>query len=335
MAPRGLIVIASKHCAWVSKKHDQWDAIWGHNIAPDEIRATFSKVADWRDVDLELDEEGVFCQQFWNEYVDRTEQAVLKVARRISFERIVAIDPVGDGIHPIPHIFVEFDSQFGPYTEAQNMWLESTDPARRPIVITPSDANRFRYFPDPLPPTIYPPPPGFFHEASTDRCRISAGAEERLRLLLNLEQSVVENDVGQGHAQVETELCRDVSEFRQWRDRIALPVFGEMARQIRSCGLETRIVVLEDSLGGAWRREPELVELRVEPRVADAEHRPLDWTPGSIKYCLSMNGRDVRCITSPPNYSSHQGNPRTVDSIGERSVEEETLAMLERHLRGY
>ena len=74
------------------------------------------------------------------------------IARAVSLDRVIAVDPTGDGYFPIPQLFVDFHPENGPFEPATFMRFRPTrwEGPAVDIDLRPDKNNRLRLFPDPL-----------------------------------------------------------------------------------------------------------------------------------------------------------------------------------------
>ena len=111
--PGHLAVQDGVHPAWIAPDGGGWDYLRQVNRAGSMAELPHDA---WgrreEDDDLERsNEEQRRAMDFWNEYVPEKDQAWLHIQRLVPLNRIIAIDPVGDGYFPIPHILVEFEGK--------------------------------------------------------------------------------------------------------------------------------------------------------------------------------------------------------------------------------
>jgi hypothetical protein len=273
--------------------------------------------------------------EFWNEYIDEGDRAYLKISRLVPLDRILALDPLGDGFFPVPHILVEFSDANGPFSDLSGRRLKRAQEYGGKVNIDPSDDNRRRIFPDPLPSDTDPEPKQF--DDTGDRLLpLSVATNERLAALqtksteqkgrLNLEEIADAPEAGGEQNR------RKLLEFRQWRDSIAHPVFSAFVHELRSHGHRARVLIRSsESAAGS-----ETIELRVTLNVL-LHYRPSGHVRISV-FQHSLGGWKLDISPAPESSSRHSSpvpgkqlaaNPQTTKAELEAAV----LDVLER-LRG-
>lgn len=104
---RGLIFQINRYFAYLSRDPPQWDAAFCLDDAP-------SHHDQWSNRDDRFAVRGEIFK-FWSE-LPQDNQAWLEALALVPYERIIAIDELGDNYHREPHIYVEFDSSLGPFS---------------------------------------------------------------------------------------------------------------------------------------------------------------------------------------------------------------------------
>jgi hypothetical protein len=175
---------------------------------------------------------------FWNEYIDESQRAFLKISRAVPLERILAIDPLGDGFFPIPHILVDFAGKTSPFTAGPFLRLEQARYLAGPIDLEVAESNRARIFPKPLPSDGAGEPEGF--DDTGEGIPLTAATDEKLKLLLTDMASVgnvPEADVrSRAAATHDDESGGEIGSFRVWREQVAHPVARPLILRITISG---------------------------------------------------------------------------------------------------
>lgn len=261
--PEHLLVLWREHLAAVSADQKGWDYIASYNVAESFLRSELRSVQAWSIGDEDEAKEGgrrVGGHSFWNEYIPEAEQAYLRIRRAVPIERILALDTIGDGYYPVPHIFVEFDEIEGPFTPAKFVRLERLRDAW-PFDVDPSPENRTKIFPDPLPKADVAPPPGF-DDTAEKTSELSLAAAQRLGGILDkAKERRAPLPVDEGADDRRASIDQAAEAFRGWRDGVAHPVFAAVVAQLRHDGHHAGVRVR--SAAGGVGRAFESIRLRV------------------------------------------------------------------------
>lgn len=333
--PGLLMVLHREYLAAISADRTQWDAILDNDIfsrnAKSELRSHHAWSED-EDIDDHNDRRHY---DFWNEYIEESHRAYLKHIRAIPLERILALDPLGDGFFPIPHILVEFADMTGPFTSTIYTILDGVHSTGGRIDIDLSDENRTRIFPIPLPAETDPVPEDF-DDTSKEVSALSIASDERLQTLLTkTTEKKQENNANTPN--YENESRQKLLEFQQWRENIALPLFSCFVEQLRSTGHWARISVRSTPYLPSEREGFESVELRVRFHKSST-YNPSYFMPGRILISTSSHSMAWHTAISP---SASEGSGRSGGWAADKGVkitavttkeqlEDSVLAMLER-----
>lgn len=325
--PAHLCVRRRRHLAWVNAGHTGWDALRDYDAA---LSSAFS-ILRGNDAWVERSEvdEGRVEQAFWEEYVPEEQKAWLDVYGFVPFDRILALDPLGDGFFPVPHILVEFEGKDGPYAPSFALSLVRTSGGA--FNLDPTPDNRVRLFPKELPSATYPPLAAFEHQPPSEE--IELGAESKVRMAQLLQSTAARRDrPNSGGA--EEHLARMVerlSPFQAWKANVALPVFDAFVRVLRAKGQDARIVSRSEA-SGEYSSARETIELRF--RVdARSVHNPTYRAPGYVRFSVDERLMEPAMGVSPgpPETRSYPPKPPTkVVELTREGLERIVLDVLER-----
>jgi hypothetical protein len=100
--PGHLAVQTHEYFAATSGDRLSWDATFDEDVLLSRAEGELVSAEAWG-VDLTRDRTRS-AYEFWNEYIDEADRAYLKYFRIVPLNRILALDLLGDGYFPIPHI---------------------------------------------------------------------------------------------------------------------------------------------------------------------------------------------------------------------------------------
>lgn len=321
--PDHLVVLVKEFLAAISPDGKQWDYIRNVNFVEDRADGELRAHQSWRE---EID--GSKCdvaRAFLNEYIPEEEQAKLVVRRAVPLERLLAIDPIGDGHYPVPHIIIEFDKKNGPFTDEYFDRLESMNQHRH-LDIEPLEENRAKIFPDPLP-RLKDGPPASFDQTGKAAKLTAGGAAKFDGLLADLNAASAKGLAAlPQHSTAENP---DKRRFAHWRDKIAGPTLSAVVLRLRTEGHQARVVT-RSSLGLDY------IELRVG-LARPYSHNPDYLLSGRLRFAFSSS---VYLEIDPKDYDPRGGyNPPPVlpplSDIDQAAVENQVLAFLERVKKNY
>jgi hypothetical protein len=337
--PGRLIVIAHEHPAWLTPDRQGWDALFSDDLIPWSANAHLLGLHAWSAVEEERKQYRP-KHDFWSEYVPEPDKAWLRVAKAVPLDRVIAIDPTGDGYFPIPQLFVDFHPKDGPFAVGSFTWFHIPrwpGPAAD-VELRPDPSNRVRLFPDPLPASPYPAPVGMDHGKYPAAAALSAEATSRLSAFLEqagARRKTVADSVPTDGTKIAEEPPN--APFVKWRDDTALPTFSAAAERLRSAGEHAR-VVMRSSPGSPDSEASELVELRFNVHVGspfNPDYRP----DGHVRVAWSAY-RGLSLDLAPMAESSggssyappHREAPLTREGLTQARLEKEILAAFERML---
>lgn len=143
--PDHVAVIVRKYCAYLDDERKTWDALLDLDMSiPHHPGLAYVHRSLWHD----QTKEGRY-RLFWMNIEERN-RAWFEVRRCIPYERIVAIDELGDSCNEGPHLLVEFRPDGNPFEPMEHVSV-STISKYDLRSIRPTKANRKTFFPDPLP----------------------------------------------------------------------------------------------------------------------------------------------------------------------------------------
>lgn len=242
--PGQLAVLAHEFLAAITADRQQWDAIFDYDVMMNRAEGELSSGQAWGIDDVRNGDRS--AHDFWNEYIDEANRAHLKILRWVPFDRILAVDPLGDGYFPVPHILVEFANTTGPFTAHVGRWLQGISNHLGHFDIDLGEKTRALIFPKPLPKGT-DPEPKHFDDTGKENVPLTIASSDKLKALLaramerkgrlNLEEApeAAASRDQQAHAQR--------LEFLQWRDEIAQPVFSSFVYQLRANGHRARVQI--------------------------------------------------------------------------------------------
>ncbi len=275
--------------------------LFDHDVMMARAEGDLSSERAWSVQEVASRERSAY--DFWNEYIDEANRAYLKILRLVPLDRILALDPLGDGFFPVLHILVEFADTTGPFTSLCGRRLLSASEFGQNPGIDPSEKTRRRIFPEPLP-SPPDPEPKQFDDTSNHHRPLSTASSERLTMLLakRTEKNFnVEEDAEAAESRDEQNR-RKVQEFQQWRDNIAHPVFSSFVNQFRASGHRARVRIRSASSAHG----SETIELRVRLNVSP-HYNP----SGHLRISMSVHSLGGwQMDVSPPSSQAKQV-PRT------------------------
>lgn len=321
--PGHLIVLQREHLAAISEDGKTWDAILDFDTMLYRAENDLRNAHAWNLTEYDHNDRSPY--DFWNEYIAESRRAYLKISRAVPLDRILALDPLGDGFFPIPHILVDFVEKTGPFTAEKYPRLELISNTARPIDINVTDENRGAIFPNPLPDGNGPEPAGF--DDTGKASPLTGQSDARLQVLLAKAAPREEKSVANANtnAKEDKESRNVLDEFRDWREKVGVPVFSAFVHKIRSAGHHARVVVRSAS------PDPEVgspqgferVEMRVRFRGGHY------FRGGSVSITVQGHRPVWRTEISPAERDS-RGNSRlsNSDTNVEKSTTKEQLETL-------
>lgn len=336
--PGHLLVHHREYLAATTSDEQHWDAILDYDVEARQVENELRGLHAWGVDERDRDERTPHA--FWDEYIADPDQAWLKVYRFVPLERVIAIDPLGDGYYPVPHVFVDFIPETGPFSDREFAALERTGMRGGRIELRPDKASRVTIFPKDLPSDDEPAPAGFDDTSET----VSSLSEPTAAKLKTLLDAIDEGHKSRVPMASETSRSRvegaelKMRPFREWREKVALPLFSTFVSRLREANHAARVVVrsIQPTAGG--REAQEAIELRVRVNVGSS-HNPSYRPSGHVRVILSEY-RGWQVDVSPSRDSSSNryasSSPPKVENMAPEQLETEVIAMLERlKTRGY
>jgi len=329
--PGHFAVQCHEYLAWTTSDGTGWDALLDHDLAGPAGRAKLRSLDAWTDdQDVPREDEHAY-HDFFSEYVPTHEKAALCTIRFVPLERIVAIDPIGDGHYPLPHIFVEFDEAEGPFT-SRVLRLLKRHPSGALFDLRPTDENRVALFPRPLPLTLFPPLPAFDGPGSPEATLSADGVARLDGTLVSIEERRSSEVTDQALPDRAHRWESAVEPFRRWKAEVAIPVFNAFVRRLRAAGHDARVAALSVPADQAASEGTESVELRVRLVMLTRFH-PGYRPAGHLRFTFSQYRDRLEVEVYPPPESRkgyEHPQPPTLDVLTALELERHVLALLER-----
>jgi len=266
--PLGMKVVTSEHFAWITEDGKSWDYI-------EEVDIALSRNADRIRHESILSEKYLpkteeKFRQFWEEYAPEERRAIFKFMNVIPYSRIIAVDSIGDGCFPMPHIYVEWSNDgCGPFADGEWAQLEGVG-ARSRITVRPNKKTRISIFPKKIPTKVHTPLPSM--DRLVGEQTVSAAGLVALKITLS---SIAEQakPLPQNTPRPSTTDTLRYNAFHTWRDEVAAPTLTALMKELRKAGHDARIQIEDGS-----PEKPEYIELRVRVNKGDSfansDYRP-------------------------------------------------------------
>lgn len=317
-----------QYLAWISPDETMWDVIPKHDISSRIQHRSLPHDA-WSRGDAEdAEEHGTTIDSFWREAVDDADKAHLHVAKVLSFDNIVAIDPIGDGHYPVPHVFVQrWTRDGGPFEAGEVRCLTRSMLGGSRAERVPS-APRSGFFPRQLDCTSLRQFDLTAAGAPFDPTRdarlakaASVTSEGRCYRARGNGEFVSGPTVAEGA----------LERFDTWRTTVALPLMSTVVHRLLSAGFDARVAArLPHHLAsGAPQRS---IELRFSREViTDAGH---SYTKAGYFRVQHRWADQCEVSVSPMRRDSrgthHSEKTRSVAELTDVWLEEELVALIER-----
>lgn len=146
----GLVILVKEHFAYAVSDSQEWDFYEKHFD-----RGGFIREDPWNDVDEEkVRKQRQLLHDFWYYRIPEENRAWFRVYRFIPYERIVAVDELGDDWtndmgQVCPHLYVEFQGSNGPFDEFQQFQIETI--GHNATRFSPKKNKKIEYFPSKIP----------------------------------------------------------------------------------------------------------------------------------------------------------------------------------------
>jgi hypothetical protein len=141
------VAFVTKECfAYADWTNQQWDAI----LDIDDSWPSHPSLGGVPDDFNNNSKDRYRCWRFWSETVPKVNQALYKELRIIPFERILAVDEIGDAYHEPPHLLVEYRDGNQPFEDRVIQIIESANSLDHRVEVVGEKA-RIEYFPKEIP----------------------------------------------------------------------------------------------------------------------------------------------------------------------------------------
>ncbi|MFI5396171.1 MAG: hypothetical protein ACHQ9S_11625 [Candidatus Binatia bacterium] len=329
--PGHLVVLYREHLAALTPDGERWDALLDHDVAATHAEGELRSMNAWN-----VDDGDRFDRtphEFWNEYIPETERAELKVYRWVPFERIVAIDPLGDGYFPVPQILVDFDDATGPFGPGESVVLARAGMHGGRVDLRPGKSNRAAIFPKDLP-GEHDPAPAQFDHTSNEVLPLSEVTGEKLSTLLaaiHEGRKPTVNAAPEETERIERSRAK-VRPFQEWRQNVALPLLSGFVSRLRSAGHTARVVVRSVEAGPHRHQALESIEIRVQLHVG-SPHNPSYRPSGHVRVSMSeyTGWKLDACPTREESSSPYATSARPpTEGMSPAQLEAEVMGVLER-----
>jgi hypothetical protein len=256
--PYSLMVAHHHYVACVTPAGDAWDAYFDDDVISERIDHALRNGNSPLAQDLTT-ESSASAAAFVEEYIDEHDRATLVELRFVEFDRVLAIDPIGDEVYPFPHLFIEFDAESGPFTNSvvRQLHRRRGYTIGTPFTLDPADGTRRDIFPRPLPKRGEPPPKAF--DATLGAETSIAIKPEKLDSFLPTATATPSPVRGRPS---DDGFQEGFNEFERWKNDVALPVFSGFVHALRARGHRARVVLRSVSPDQGERTES--VELRAD-----------------------------------------------------------------------
>ncbi|HEY5850405.1 MAG TPA: hypothetical protein VIT62_06525 [Lysobacter sp.] len=329
-APAALTVLYKEHLAALTPDHENWDAILDHDVAAEYCDRILRSKHAWS-VD-ETNSRDEAPRDFWLEYIAEQDRAFLKCYRRVPLDRILAIDPFGDGHFPIPHVFIEFHEVTGPFEPGKYAALNHTSGGSL-VEWAPTEQRRVQLFPSDLVGAMDVPPAGYDWTAGST----IPIAESTVTRLASVFAGIAGKKQGQewddSNDRVNSAKAM-MRPFQEWRQEIAVPILSAIVAELRAAGHSARIVARSvEAAVGSHREAEESVEFRVGLHLG-TKHNPQYRPSGHLRISISEY-RGLRLDLSPDRPNSRGGHAAgnsqpQLESMTADYLEAEALGVIER-----
>jgi|ERR1044072_1246593 hypothetical protein len=145
--PLDHIAFVTRDCfAYADWNAQQWDAILDMDDSWPRHPSLFGVPDGFNDGS----KDHYRCWRFWNKTVPKTNQARYKELKIIPFERVLAVDEIGDAYHEPPHLLVEYRDNNQPFENRVIKIIESAGSIDHRVEVV-GDKARIAYFPKEIP----------------------------------------------------------------------------------------------------------------------------------------------------------------------------------------
>ena len=322
--PAGLLVVWHEYLAWIAPDQSGWDAWEQCDFA--EIHAERGLPHDssrWERARA-LPSGHQHALDFWEEFVPEEDQAWLHKSRIIPFDRVLAVDALGDNFYPVPHLFVEFLPEHGPlHPDLQAQYFNSTrDPQ---FDYSPLDNPRVSLFPQRIPERLYPPPAAFTHSLSKRAKRLAGPVAEELDSLVDAYVKHAPFPTPDPDPQPRT---RDFRQFQEWCAGVATPTLSGFAKRLNGTKCRARLATREalpKGEGAYWGSSS--LELRVQVTRSKSPENGY-WHSGCIRFTATVGDAGSVNVSWHPRHLRETRTSRSAHAPTRRDLQDLTAAEL-------
>jgi hypothetical protein len=144
------IAFITRRCfAYVDWSSEQWDALLDHDDGWPSYPNLYGMPDNWhwhRDRDKRQR-----YHRFWDEQVPKANRAWYNEIRIIPYERILAVDEIGDAVNEGPHLLVEYRQNGDPFEDGVFLRLIEAASGYSGRVVKALEESRVEYFPREMP----------------------------------------------------------------------------------------------------------------------------------------------------------------------------------------
>lgn len=335
--PGCLAVETSRHMAWVDVRGRRWDAIESVDILAHLATMELQQHGAWQD-DPDAGPHRGIEHDFWSEYVPVGERGWVSTLRYVPLERIVGIDPIGDGYFPVPHLFVDFDAEHGAFRAGEQRRFREYG-NHGGFAMRPETKLRAKLFPTPIPETLYPPPRGFEFVPSTKPTSLATDMQAKVASLVtprSRQRAAAQEDAVRRPPNVSEANDEDrvaASAFRAWRDETALPVLQAFADHLKSLGHHAWLDSKDELAAEPF---PAVIAVALECRIrAPTEGNPEYLARGHLRVWMDSSrplGASIDALPGQGKSDGYSADLRrcTLTELSRARLEAELIGVLER-----
>lgn len=141
----GLVFITRKCFAYFNEQEKQWDAIFYFNTA-----LSINKLAVPDELKNKINQDQSRLWSYWKNQIPDEHRAWYVERRGFPFERILAVDEIGDAWHQPPHLINEFYPNGTPFSDTVKCSVELESHYNK-NQIPIDELIKIKYFPDEIP----------------------------------------------------------------------------------------------------------------------------------------------------------------------------------------
>jgi len=336
--PGHLVVLRHEYLACTTPDCTGWDMILDHDQAQTMVENDLRSDRAWGFEDHGVRFDGG-PDDFWREHIHEQDQAYLKVYRSVPIDRILAIDPIGDGFYPVPHVLIQFDDNEGPFSPGESAFLERLGTQGGRIELQATKENRVVVFPTPLPSKQDPTPAQFDDTGDTMEPLSDETNNKVSKLLVSLSEQPEKplSDVEDGQDSTKR-WKKQRRPFLKWRDKVAMPLFSAFVKTMRDSGHDARVVLRSVDHVPQKNDGVESIMIRVQLHTGTS-FNPSQRARGHFGISLSEYTGWRMDISPTPDRSDSQSGLLAAtgpDEMPKDQLEAQILALLDRlKSRGY